>query len=301
MVIAYPLDLFISDNLKNSHDDLGEIEVWNDIYQSKADCEIAIYGSSRAAVHINSKILGDSLNKSVYNFGMNGGPFVLQYLRHLEFLKYNAKPKQIILSVDDYTLVYKSAALYNPEQFLPYLLANSDMQKFASTTDYADNGYTKFDCYLPLVRYTGKSESLFRSVENMFSPHTRQRRERGFYALDKEWNDRFSQKIKYQIAFIPKTVELFEKFINECKNLNIDLILVFTPEYIESQEVVSNRHEIIDLYKNFASKYNLIFLDYSSDELSFSKEFFADSFHLNKKGADIFTAKLAAKLKELGY
>jgi hypothetical protein len=52
---------------------------------------------------------------------------------------------------------------------------------------------------------------------------------RGFYFWDNEWDEELDtrdyKKIKFQVFFDPKTVELFEKFINECKKLNINLIL----------------------------------------------------------------------------
>ncbi|MBE2208298.1 MAG: hypothetical protein IAE84_11975, partial [Saprospiraceae bacterium] len=88
--------LFKSQNgyyLKQTKKAPGEFEVWNDIYNSNVNCDIAIYGSSRAWVHIDPKILSHILQLNVYNFGIDGHNFWLQYLRHIEFLKYNPKPK----------------------------------------------------------------------------------------------------------------------------------------------------------------------------------------------------------------
>lgn len=308
LLIAYPLDFFISYNLKKSNASNGELQVWNDIYTGEAGCDVAVYGSSRAALHINPQILEDSLHRRAYNFGFIGYSFWMEYLRHSEFFKYNAKPKQIIVSLDVFSLTNKLNVLYEADQFLPFLLANGDMQSYASkSAGYSVNGYTKFDCYLPLLRYVGKRESLLNSVENMFNPEIEvyKMRKRGFVPRDKDWDDEFDEKLyprkQIRVTFEPKAVELFEKFINECKNSNIDLIFVYTPEYIERREWVTNRNDVINLYKEFAAKYNLVFLDYSDDEMSYDKKFFFDSFHLNAKGADVFTTKLAAELKELGH
>ena len=108
--IMFLADYLISNNLKTNHEYPGEIEVWNDIYQGNINSDIAIYGSSRAWVHINPKILKDSLNLKAYNFGIDGHNFWLQYLRHLEYLKYNKPPKIILLSVD--YLVWKKEITY---------------------------------------------------------------------------------------------------------------------------------------------------------------------------------------------
>ena len=65
--LSVPLDYFFSYILKTSHLTSGEYEVWNDIYNSTANCDVAIYGSSRAWVHIDPDILSDTLNVNVYN------------------------------------------------------------------------------------------------------------------------------------------------------------------------------------------------------------------------------------------
>jgi hypothetical protein len=57
IILIYPLDYGMSFIYKQSNDYPGEYEVWNDIYNSNASCDIAIYGSSRAWVHIDPKSL----------------------------------------------------------------------------------------------------------------------------------------------------------------------------------------------------------------------------------------------------
>lgn len=89
---------------------------------------------------------------------------------------------------------------------------------------------------------------------------------------------------------------MFDTFLQECKNNNIKVTLVYTPEHIEGQNFISNRKEVIDLYKNFAEKYNLRFLDYSADSICLKKMYFYNTTHLNKKGSELFTKKLAQDL-----
>src|SRR5690606_33484347 len=109
--------------LKQSNYYKGEFEVMNDIYDGEAKTDVAVYGSSRAWVHFNSQILADELGMSVYNFGIDGHNFWLQYWRHLELIKYCGKPKYIIMAVDALSLERRDD-LYNADQFLPYMLWN---------------------------------------------------------------------------------------------------------------------------------------------------------------------------------
>lgn len=297
ILLAYPLDFVISYYLSQSNTYAGEYEVWNDIYNSDANCDIAIYGSSRAWVHINPKILSDSLEGEVYNFGIDGHNFWLQYLRHLELLKYNVKPKSIILSVDIFSL-QKRKDLYRLDQFLPYMLWSSNIQEY--TNSYI--GYKEFDYYVPLIRYFGKTNSLKLAIKNIFNGQSNIRyRQNGYLCMDSEWNADLEKAKKerksYKVNTDSNSIDLFEKFINECKANNIELILVYTPEHIDGQSFVENRDEIIQIYKDFSMKYSIEFLDYSDDSLCSNKNYFYNASHLNCKGANIFSEKLASDLK----
>jgi hypothetical protein len=95
-----------------------------------------------------------------------------------------------------------------------------------------------------------------------------------------------------------ESVILFEKFIVDSKKRNIPIIFVYTPEYIEGQHFVSNRAEIMALYKKIAIQYNIPFIDYSSDPMCFNKDYFYNAEHLNLKGANLFSSKLATDLKK---
>lgn len=298
LIIAYPLDYIMSYYLSQSNECQGEFEVWNDIYNSNANCDIAIYGSSRAWVHIDPKILSDSLKLEVYNFGIDGHNFWLQYLRHLEFLKHNKKPKAIILAVDIFSL-QKRIDLYQIDQFLPYMLWNSNIKEY--TSSYA--GYNKFDYCLPIIRYLGKTNSLKTIIKNIYRDQSLDNfRKNGFLGMDREWNSDLEKaktnKDSYKIKLDSSSISLFENFIKECKTNNIELIFVYTPEFVDGQKFVSNRNEIIDLYKNISNKYSIKFYDYSKDGICLNKKYFYNASHLNKSGAEIFSRNFANDLKE---
>lgn len=299
--IAYPLDFFISHNLKKLNDNGFEFEIWNDIYDGKANCEIAIFGSSRAANNFNTKILETSLNKSVYDFGISGQFFELHYLRYLELIKHNQKPKMIILSLETFGLTERNI-IHLPEQFLPYLLFNENYRKY--TANY-ENRFSFIDYYVPLIRYAGKPRSLSRSFLNILPiPDSKLKyKYQGFAGLPNEWNDvndkKFHKQIYYEVQFSERSVQLFEQFIKECQENGIPVVFVYSPEYIEIQKYETNRDQVIDYFRQTALNNGMFFLDYSKDELSYKKENFFDSNHLTGKAADIFTEKLAEDLKKL--
>lgn len=297
ILLAVPLDYGLSYLLRQSDLYPGELEVWNDIYNSNANCDIAIYGSSRAWVQIDPKIIADTLGGSAYNFGVDGHNFRLEYLRHLELLKHNNKPKTIIFSVDIFTL-QKRKDLYQFEQFLPFMLWNKNVQKYTSNYE----GFTSTDYMLPLIRYAGKTSALNNCLKILIKGKPAHKyRDHGYRPENSKWNEDLAAAKKKQEHYIVKfdtaTIHLFEQFIEECKSQNISLILVYAPEYIEGQKYIGNRKEVLDTFRNFSEKYHLPFFDYSNDSICFDKNLFYNSMHLNQTGAERFSSELAHDIK----
>ncbi|MFH2142219.1 MAG: hypothetical protein ABIJ97_07350 [Bacteroidota bacterium] len=295
---CYLLDIFISKQLKraNLHAQ-GEYPVWNSIIDGEVNSDIVIYGSSTAWVQFNPTMIGDSLNTTTYNLGIDGHNFWLQYLRHKLLLKHNNKPKLIIHSVDNATL-QKRTELYNPDQFLPYMLWNNDIENAIKSY----KGYTFLDFKIPLIRYFGKTDAIKTVVKMMINQRSNVVvRVRGYNEQDIQWNDDFDEAkktMKYYKAIIDTpSIILFDKYLKECVDNKINVIFVYPPEFIEGQNFIINRDEIINLYKYYSEKYNILFIDFSNDSISFQKQYFYNSIHLNKKGSELFTNKLIARIK----
>jgi hypothetical protein len=297
-LLAYPIDKFISTNLKKSNEYAHkEFSTWNDVLDGKLNSEIFILGSSRAWVHFDPEIIEDSLNKPVYNLGIDGHSFSMQYLRYLLAVKNNHTPKLIIQSVDPGTL--QTVNLYNPDQFLPYMLNNSLFYKYMSKLE----GYKYFDYHLPLLRYYGKLDAL-KTAYNMTRPYSKNsiERNRGYQGQNASWNSDFEKAKKsmehYNVMFDHYLVDLFEKFLKDCNEQNIEVVMVYSPVYIEGQEFINNQKEIVDKFENYAKKYNFLFINFLEDEISFDKKNFYNAMHLNITGAEKFSKKLSSILKK---
>jgi hypothetical protein len=232
-----------------------------------------------------------------YNFGIDGHNFWLQYLRHKEYLEYNKQPKLIIMSVDVFSLA-KRQDLYELNQFLPYMLWNENI--INATSSY--KGFRFQDYHFPLFRYYGKmrgTNSILKLTSNK-NPE-KSYRNNGFRGMERNWNNDLAKaKLnlnEYAIDIDSSSVNLFEQFLLECKSNQINVILVYTPEYIEGQNFVINREKVINIYSDFSKKHNVLFLDYSNDEISQERDFFYNASHLNKKGSELFTRNLSQDIK----
>jgi hypothetical protein len=299
-LLAIAADFFISTSLRNSKTYAeGEYAIWNDIYDGQLSADIFIYGSSRAVVHISPAILSDRLGKSVYNLGVDGFNFWTQYFRHQEASNYTKKPQTIVHSLDLSTLSDKGPVFYK-SQFLPYMFQSESIESFAKL--YPDFSY--FDFRLPLVRYYGNSTAVFHALKLFFIDQPEElARSKGYRGQDKKWTDDLANAKKIMATFEAhidsSCVALFEEYLVECVSKNINVVLVYTPEYIEGQHFVKNREEVLKIYKNLSTRYGVPFLDYSTDSISFDKTLFYNSGHLNKNGSERFTQVLANDLERI--
>ena len=299
MLLSYFADVFISTNLKRSNKFAEkEYSTWNDILEGKVNSDIIIYGNSRAWVQFNPTMMTDSLHLPTYNLGIDGHNFCLQYLRHRMLLKNNSKPKVIIVSIDMFSLE-KRKDLYNLEQFLPYMLWNAEIK--SATSGY--EGFVFMDYEIPLVRYYGKTEALETAIR-FYSGHLSNPicRIKGYQGRNESWNTDFDKakltRKNYEAKPDPETIILFERFITECITGNIKLVFVNAPEYIDGQEFIKNRAEVLAIYTKLSKQYHIPFYDYSNDAISFQKKYFYNTVHMNKMGAELFTAKLIDTLKQ---
>lgn len=294
---AIMIDEFLTKNLKTYPK--GDSFIWGQIFGGNVNSEIVIYGASRALQHFEPKIMEDSLGMTVYNLGIRGHNFWIQYLRHLMLLKHSGKPGVIVQELS-LSIFSKRKDLYDPDQFLPIMLNQPQVESFISSYE----GYTYLDFHMPLLRYYGKPESMLRATRQFFQPGlVKPDRFKGYLGDDSVWRGDWNRsKLNYKPQKMPidlETVKVFEFFLQSCRDLGIKVIFVSTPEFVEAQDYLENRKEIFSIINKMSSKYNIPFLDYSNDLISYQREYFYNSAHLNSRGAEIFTKKFVVDLKPL--
>jgi hypothetical protein len=293
LVLLFFLQLVVDKGLqKTRFANWGE---WNDIFQSQADCDLLILGSSRAWVQFSTQILDSVLNLNSYNIGIDGYQFDMQYFRFKSYLQYNKKPSYVIVSLDIFSLA-KPYNLYEYEQFLPYL---SDRSVVIQTQKY--KGINTASYYLPFYKYAGTKNFWMVKMgilEYFGLRNYNNGRYKGFKAQNSIWDNSFDNFNKENSDGVTQTIDdgtksEFIDFLNYCENNSIPCFLVFSPEYYEVQKLFKNRDEILFLYKDLANQYNATFLDFTSDSICFDKNLFYNSQHLNQSGATLFSNKLA--------
>jgi hypothetical protein len=290
---AFVLDFMIEKGLRKTG--FSEFQTWNEIFSSKINSDVIISGSSRACFHINPEIFDSVLQANAYNLGINGSSFNMQYIRYKIFERYNKKPKLIIQGADFVTLYRKKKI--GRSYFLPYV------HECLSKQELNETGFTNFDLYVPALQYHSEFLYIFLGLIEFFDiKHFPNDKHKGYQAEDAIWDGGMLEielsKDSLTAKVEPEMVELFDSFLNYCKETEIQVILVFTPQYINATNFTKNKDEVINIYHTFSKKYNIPFLDYSIDSLCYDTAYFYNAMHLNKKGSEIFSLKLANDIKK---
>ncbi|HKG07678.1 MAG TPA: hypothetical protein VKB19_14505 [Pedobacter sp.] len=277
----------------------GDFGVWHDIYAGKAASDVLILGSSRAVYHFNPRILENVLHKTVYNLGMDGQNIDIELARLHVYLQHNAKPDIIIHSLD-FHMLSRPKDLYNYQQFLPYL-ADTALSKYLK----GYNGFSKYDYVIPMAKYAGEWKLTANAIKNKLKPSANMYNTyKGHKGQDLVWNSDLDKAHKLypnalNIILNKNSISEFEDYLKLCKTLDIKLIFVYSPEYIEGQRFILNRTVLLAMYRKYAEYYSIPFLDYSKDPMCMDRSFFYNSLHMNKSGADLFSKKLSEDLKPI--
>jgi hypothetical protein len=300
LISLYALAYMVDTGLRKSRNEY--FASWNDLYNSKINADMLIMGSSRASFHISPKILDSTLSLNSYNLGLSAWHFDMQFSRFKMYLQHNRKPKYIIHNVDVYGFS-KRADVADYQQFLPFL-QDTILQK----TIRGHKG--DFDTYqqnIPLLKYKNDSELIFEGILNYFNfknLYDTTTKYKGYQGNDYEWNKdfesfkkRFPKGAKYK--FDKEVKQQFEEYLSFCQHENIKVVLVYAPEYFEVQKYYKNKNELIDLCQKSAQKYGCHFLNYSNNSICFDRQYFYNSQHLNRRGAELFSLDLSNKVKKI--
>lgn len=283
-------------------DEYGRLyKSWDNIYAGKANSDIIIMGSSRAAIHINPKLITDTFNKSCINLGLNGHKFLTQYYKYFIYEQHNKTPETIIVCLDILSLIY-TKDFYEYEQFIPYL-NDTLIRKIVAPQNF----FVWKDFYIPMVKFTHRKDMVLDGTFSYFkSNNNHNQNDYKFVSVDKTWDTSFVRKalnIMYVDGFTAKidseTNKLFLQFIMYCKEKKIKLIFVYPPEYIGNLHYCTNRKTVIDYYNKVITENNVPYFQYSNSPLASDTAYFFDSQHLNSKGVDLFDQQLIKDLKPL--
>jgi hypothetical protein len=288
-------------NLKNSiYND------WQNIIEGKINSDILIMGSSRGFVCYNSKVIEDKLKLKTFNISYNAAGYKLQQSKFDIYLKNNIKPKIIIQNID---LAHFNENRVLPEefQFIPFL-NNEYINDLVIPYD------RKYNCfrYIPLLKYNQNLNLLKNGIyanfwdfnveyETTYAGYSPQQR---IFKVDSH-NLKKLKKMSEDGLDINEYRRIFLRIV-EFYNARFDgstkIIFVWAPEHSLRLNKIYDlaRNPLINELESIQrDNKNIYFINMSHDEISNHDNYFYDTFHLNKRGSQIFSKNLSIKIHEI--
>ena len=293
LVLAYGLDWLITRNLR--HSDARMFHTYNAILNDSLQCNTLVMGSSRGQVQYSPRIIDSLTGLNSYNISVDGRCIDAEVTMYHFYRRHCPKPRLIIQNIDGGTLMMSNG--YEREQYLPYL--RSDKALYNEIADR--EGFTWADRYLPLARYAGYHETI---KEGLGLPAKMARPgniDRGYIATDKDWDgSAFSNIDTLGFTVNDEAAEIFDRYLRQCRQEGIQVVMVYAPFYIgATAKMGSAADSMFAFYQRFADRYGYPILNYTYDSVSCDTLNFYNASHLNRRGAEQFSLKLARDLKEL--
>jgi len=271
-------------------------QTWNDLYNREIDADVLVMGSSRAYVQFNPAIIDTVMHTNSYNLGMNGRAADSQILRYKVFRhRGNRKPKLIIYEVSHGTMQKSNG--YERSQFVPYL-----HDPYLWRLCHEQEEFSFADCVLPCWRFLGRQKLVNRILKPSSGTGYDAPLYKGFRGYDLQWDGRGLRK-QSSVSYTkdPAIIRQFREFLDDCQRDSIQVVLVTSPFYIGGTRKMADSTGMHNMFAQIAKDYNLLFLDYTYDEISYDTANFYNTMHLNRTGADLFSRKVAHDLDSLGY
>ena len=292
-MLCWPVQNILIMGLKRSGN--GNIGTLNKVIPGGINAKVVISGSSRAVYHYDPHIIESYTNKKTYNIGRDGTKLDEQLALLKAYLKHNQKPEYVIQNLDSFSL-RANDGVTDPLQYMAWLDEPDLYQNIISHRRYFEIYH-----YLPLLGII-REGAVQTAIEGLFRPSIQAgSRLAGYSPQNLTWDDEFGKfkeqhpsGVKWPVD--PQGLDALRGLLTLCQHERIQLILVFSPEYIESQDMTINRDEIFAAFHAQATEFQVPFWDYSSDPLSRDKVNFYNSQHLNQNGATLFSQKIGERL-----
>lgn len=275
----------------------------NDLYNNRINADIVLLGSSRTYAMMNPEILDSILKLNTYNFGQDGATIELQKAIFDDVLINTSPSLKTVVQNIDLTTLLPNKSEYFKEKYYPHL----HRENLYNNLLRFDKTIWKYR-YIPLYKYGGSFSTFLRGLLLSLDIPIKENytKIKGYNPRDKKWNNDFSNykkslktdKIFYDEFLIEEGFKILEEFIDETAKMKINYCLVFSPMYSEMYEMQMQNKILKRRLEYYAFKYKHVsFYDYSKLPMNSNKNYFYNSYHLNSKGSDIFSERLANDLK----
>ncbi|WFE83160.1 hypothetical protein [Parabacteroides chongii] len=293
-LLAFTVDYCMTDTLEKS--DFPRFRRWYELTR-QINADILITGSSRASFHVDPYILDSILRKNTFNIGISGGPYEISEVAYRIYKKHNHKKIELILCNVDFLWFGNYAFPCSKVDYAPFY-HDPSFKTIVETMNLSPT-----EKYIPAVRYGGQTDLLKKAfgIGIKWEDELIARKavwKKGAFLVD-EVNkplSLMSSSMSFQRG--EERIKRFTYFLDECKDDSVQVVLFKSPIHPSAYKKLINIESSFLLIDSIAEVYRLNVLDYT-DYLIEDTSCFFDPVHLNYKGAELFSTRLAHDVDSL--
>lgn len=247
--------------------------------------DLVVIGSSIGASDILTKQIQMQTGYSSFNLSYPGSNILFQEFILKTLLKFNEKPKMVIMAID------------NPSEFIDTETLTFRLDKLYPLSKYnyinealikhnEKNSLSKIFCLARLnksnIKFKSVEKSSFNPIDNFGSMP--------FIKRKSNFEIPFSDSIQTynpQNESVEK-LKSFYKIQDICKRYNIQLIFVFCPYYGSFNSSFKNR------FQQLSKSENSVFVYDTLNPIYKNEDYYYDVSHLMKNGAEVFTSEISS-------
>ncbi|MBK8495624.1 MAG: hypothetical protein IPL50_11770 [Chitinophagaceae bacterium] len=255
---------------------------------------ILIIGSSRALVHLDTRIIDSVTGWHSYNYGLNAVTIKTCFNVSKYALHYQKKAKLVILNID-YNMFDISIDPYKDPYYYPFEKKLQGFLMTDSTTKRDIHRLHLFDIslYDDFVKYAAIDGLIRpgRKVEGVYNGYYPHQNLTDFIEPAEELMK------KGEINIAESGISILHDIVELCKERNVKLAFVTVPYYKNTSLVI-----IINWKKGFpgiAKQNGILFLDCTALPIITDKTYFYNGNHLNARGAAVYTTIVADTIKNI--
>jgi hypothetical protein len=274
----------------------GNVGIMNRVMQGQVDADILISGSSRAMFQYDPRIIEVETKLKSFNIGRNGTQLHEQFHLLKLFLRRNKRPAYLIQNLDMLSFS-KNDDITDPKQYIPWLNHEDVYGPL-----FQQKRYYLVYRWCPLLAMV-RAGGMQAAVSGLLKSGTAQTDEfKGYTPQYLAWNSDNLEKIKTQHpsglrwTLDPQKMQTLADLLEISRENEIQVVLVYSPDYLEVHKYFPNRSETIQAFREIAGRFQVPFWDYSDDPISGDRSYFYNTQHRNQAGASIFSKSIARRL-----